>query len=136
MIAALARIKSYLDYGVFQPIQIAAIVALRDCEDESVKIRDFYKKRRDVLVEGLCRAGWPVQTPRGTMFLWAPLPERYKELGSLEFSKLLMEKALVAVSPGVGFGPMGEGFVRFALIENEHRTRQATRSIAHFLKHE
>jgi alanine-synthesizing transaminase len=136
MIAALARIKSYLDYGVFQPIQIASIVALRDCEDESIKIREFYKKRRDVLVDGLCRAGWPVQPPRGTMFLWAPVPDRYKDLGSLEFCKLLMEKALVAVSPGVGFGPMGEGFVRFALIENEHRTRQATRSIGHFLRHE
>jgi alanine-synthesizing transaminase len=135
MIAALARIKSYLDYGVFQPIQIASIVALRDCEDESVKIREFYKKRRDVLVEGLCRSGWPVQSPKGTMFLWAPIPERYKDLGSLEFSKLLMEKALVAVSPGIGFGPMGEGFVRFALIENEHRTRQATRSIGQFLRH-
>jgi alanine-synthesizing transaminase len=134
MISALARIKSYLDYGVFQPIQIAAIVALRDCEDESVKICEMYKKRRDVLVEGLCRAGWPVQSPKGSMFLWAPLPERYKDLPSLEFSKLLMEKALVAVSPGVGFGPMGEGFVRFALIENEHRTRQATRSIGQFLR--
>jgi alanine-synthesizing transaminase len=136
MISALARIKSYLDYGVFQPIQIAAIVALRECEGESVKICEVYKKRRDVLVEGLCRAGWPVQSPRGSMFLWAPVPERYQDLGSLEFSKLLMEKALVAVSPGVGFGPMGEGFVRFALIENEHRTRQATRSIAHFLRQE
>ena len=136
MISALARIKSYLDYGVFQPIQIAAIVALRDCEGESVKICEVYKKRRDVLVEGLCRAGWPVQSPRGSMFLWAPVPERYQDLGSLEFAKLLMEKALVAVSPGVGFGPMGEGFVRFALIENEHRTRQATRSIAHFLRKE
>jgi alanine-synthesizing transaminase len=134
MIAALARIKSYLDYGVFQPIQIAAIVALRDCEDESVKICEMYRRRRDVLVEGLCRAGWPVQSPRGSMFLWAPIPERYQQLGSLEFSKLLMEKALVAVSPGMGFGPMGEGFVRFALIENEHRTRQATRSIGHFLR--
>ncbi len=136
MIAALARIKSYLDYGVFQPIQIASIVALRDCEDESVKICEFYKKRRDVLVDGLCRAGWPVPSPRGTMFLWAAVPERYRDLGSLEFSKLLMEKALVAVSPGVGFGPMGEGFVRFALIENEHRTRQATRSIGQFLRKE
>jgi alanine-synthesizing transaminase len=136
MIAALARIKSYLDYGVFQPIQIASIVALRECDDESVKIREVYQRRRDVLVEGLCRAGWPVQSPRGTMFLWAPVPERYQELGSLEFSKLLMEKALVAVSPGVGFGPMGEGFVRFALIENEHRTRQATRSIGQFLRRE
>jgi alanine-synthesizing transaminase len=134
MIAALARIKSYLDYGVFQPIQIASIVALRECEEDIAKIREVYKKRRDVLVEGLCRAGWPVQAPRGTMFMWAALPERYREIGSLEFSKLLMEKALVAVSPGVGFGPMGEGFVRFALIENEHRTRQATRSIAQFLR--
>jgi alanine-synthesizing transaminase len=136
MIAALARIKSYLDYGVFQPIQIAAIVALRECDEETVKIREVYRRRRDVLVEGLCRAGWPVQSPRGSMFLWAPVPERYQELGSLEFSKLLMEKALVAVSPGVGFGPMGEGFVRFALIENEHRTRQATRSIGQFLRRE
>jgi len=136
MIAALARIKSYLDYGVFQPIQIASIVALRECDDETVKIREVYRRRRDVLVEGLCRAGWPVQSPRGSMFLWAPVPERYQELGSLEFSKLLMEKALVAVSPGVGFGPMGEGFVRFALIENEHRTRQATRSIGQFLRRE
>ena len=136
MIAALARIKSYLDYGVFQPIQIAAIVALRECDEESVKICEVYRKRRDVLVDGLCRAGWPVQTPRGTMFLWAPVPERYRDLGSLEFSKLLMEKALVGVSPGVGFGPMGEGFVRFALIENEHRTRQATRSIGQFLRRE
>src|SRR5215467_11866360 len=100
MIAALARIKSYLDYGVFQPIQIASIVALRECEDESIKIRDFYKKRRDVLVEGLCRAGWPVQSPRGTMFLWAPVPEEFREKGSLEFAKLLLEKAQVAVSPG------------------------------------
>jgi alanine-synthesizing transaminase len=136
MIAALARIKSYLDYGVFQPIQIASIVALRECDDESVKIRDVYQRRRDILVEGLCRAGWPVQSPRGTMFLWAPVPERYRDLGSLEFSKLLLEKALVAVSPGMGFGPMGEGFVRFALIENEHRTRQATRSIGQFLRRE
>jgi alanine-synthesizing transaminase len=134
MIAALARIKSYLDYGVFQPIQIASIVALRECDDESVKIREIYQRRRDVLVEGLCRAGWPVQSPRGSMFLWAPVPERYKDHGSLEFSKLLMEKALVAVSPGMGFGPMGEGFVRFALIENDHRIRQATRSIAQFLR--
>jgi alanine-synthesizing transaminase len=136
MIAALARIKSYLDYGVFQPIQIASIVALRECDEETLKIREVYRRRRDVLVEGLCRAGWPVQSPRGTMFLWAPVPERYRDLGSLEFSKLLMEKAMVAVSPGVGFGPMGEGFVRFALIENEHRTRQATRSIGQFLRRE
>src|SRR5205823_5402222 len=98
MIAALARIKSYLDYGVFQPIQIASIIALRECEEETRKICALYQKRRDVLVEGLCRAGWPVAPPRGSMFLWAPLPERYRSLGSLEFSKLLLEKAHVAVS--------------------------------------
>ncbi len=134
MIAALARIKSYLDYGVFQPIQIASIIALRECEDETHKICTLYQKRRDVLVEGLCRAGWPVQPPRGSMFLWAPLPERYRALGSLEFSKLLLEKAQVAVSPGIGFGPLGEGHVRFALVENDQRIRQATRSIGQFLK--
>jgi len=136
MIAALARIKSYLDYGVFQPIQIASIIALRECEEDTRKICAMYQKRRDVLVTGLRRAGWPVEAPRGSMFLWAPLPERFRPLGSLEFSKLLLEQALVAVSPGVGFGPMGEGHVRFALVENEHRIRQATRSIGQFLKTE
>jgi len=134
MIAALARIKSYLDYGIFQPLQIAGIIALRDCEEETKKICEVYRKRRGVLVDGLNRAGWPVEPPKGSMFLWAPLPERYKEIGSLEFSKQLLEKSLVAVSPGIGFGPMGEGHVRFALIENEHRTRQAVRSIKQFLK--
>ncbi|MCL4401637.1 MAG: aminotransferase class I/II-fold pyridoxal phosphate-dependent enzyme [Acidobacteria bacterium] len=135
MIAALARIKSYLDYGVFQPIQIASIIALRECEEDTRKIACLYQKRRDVLVTGLNRAGWPVASPRGSMFLWAPIPEPYREMGSLEFAKLLMEKALVAVSPGIGFGPMGEGHVRFALVENEQRIRQATRSIGQFLKH-
>jgi alanine-synthesizing transaminase len=134
MIAALARIKSYLDYGVFQPIQIASIIALRECEEDTRKICAVYQKRRDVLVTGLVRAGWPVEKPRGSMFVWAPVPERYRAGGSLEFAKLLMEKALVAVSPGIGFGPLGEGFVRFALVENEHRIRQATRSIGKFLK--
>jgi alanine-synthesizing transaminase len=134
MIAALARIKSYLDYGVFQPIQIASIIALRECQEETHKIRAIYQKRRDVLAHGLGRAGWPVEKPRGTMFLWAPVPERYREIGSLEFSKLLIEKALVAVSPGIGFGPLGEGHVRFALVENEQRIRQATRAIGQFLK--
>jgi alanine-synthesizing transaminase len=134
MIAALARIKSYLDYGVFQPIQIASIIALRECEEDTRKICAVYQKRRDALVKGLDRAGWPVEKPRGTMFLWAPVPERYRAAGSLEFSKLLLEKALVAVSPGVGFGPLGEGHVRFALIENEQRIRQATRAIGQFLK--
>ncbi len=129
MIAALARIKSYLDYGVFQPIQIASIVALRECEEETHKICSLYQTRRDVLVDGLCRAGWPVERPRGTMFLWAPIPERFQSLGSLEFSKQLLDNALVAVSPGIGFGPMGEGYVRFALVENDQRIRQATRNI-------
>ena len=134
MIAALARIKSYLDYGVFQPIQIASIVALRECEEETRKICATYQKRRDVLIEGLHRAGWEVPPPKATMFVWAPIPEPYREIGSVEFSKLLLEKALVAVSPGLGFGPLGEGFVRFALIENPHRTRQATTSIRRFFK--
>ncbi len=129
MIAALARIKSYLDYGVFQPIQIASIIALRECEEDSRNIAALYQSRRDLLVTGLCRAGWPVTPPRGSMFLWAPIPEPFRAMGSLEFSKFLIEKALVAVSPGIGFGPLGEGHVRFALVENEHRIRQATKSI-------
>lgn len=133
MIAALARIKSYLDYGVFQPIQIASIIALRECEEDTGKICALYQQRRDVLVEGLRRAGWTVESPRGSMFVWAPVPDPYREEGSLEFAKLLMKEALVAVSPGIGFGPLGEGFVRFALVENEHRIRQATRSIKQFL---
>jgi len=134
MIAALGRIKSYLDYGVFQPIQIASIIALRECEEDTKKIRAAYQKRRDVLIQGLNRAGWPVEPPKGTMFVWAPLPERFREMGSLEFSKLMLQNALVAVSPGVGFGPMGEGYVRFALIENPHRTRQATSAIKRMLQ--
>jgi alanine-synthesizing transaminase len=136
LIAALARIKSYLDYGIFQPIQIASIIALRECADETEKICATYQTRRDVLVAGLKRAGWEVEPPRGSMFVWAPIPERYRAMGSLEFAKLLMEKALVAVSPGIGFGPMGEGFVRFGLIENEHRIRQAARNIAAMLRGE
>jgi len=134
MIAALGRIKSYLDYGVFQPVQIASIIALRECEEDTRKICAIYQKRRDILIQGLHRAGWPVEKPRGSMFVWAPIPERFRAMGSLEFSKLLLEKALVAVSPGVGFGPMGEGHVRFALVENDHRIRQATRAIGQFFK--
>jgi alanine-synthesizing transaminase len=114
-------------------LQIAAIIALRECEEETRKICAVYQKRRDVLVEGLHRAGWHVDPPKGSMFVWAPIPERYKEIGSLEFSKLLLEKALTAVAPGIGFGPMGEGHVRFALIENSHRTRQAMRNVKKFL---
>jgi len=134
MISALARIKSYLDYGVFQPIQIASIIALRECEEDTRRICAMYQKRRDVLVNGLKRAGWPVEKPRGSMFLWAPVPEQYRKIGSLEFAKLLLERAQVAVSPGIGFGPLGEGHVRFALVENEQRIRQACRAIGQFLK--
>ncbi|HEX4593324.1 MAG TPA: aminotransferase class I/II-fold pyridoxal phosphate-dependent enzyme [Bryobacteraceae bacterium] len=134
LIGALARIKSYLDYGIFQPIQIASIIALRECAKETKKICSTYQKRRDLLVSGLKRAGWPVEAPRGSMFVWAPIPEQYRALGSLEFAKLLMQEALVAVSPGIGFGPLGEGNVRFALVENDHRIKQATKSIQQFLK--
>ena len=136
LIAALARIKSYLDYGIFQPIQIASIIALRECEDAPRKICRIYQSRRDVLVDGLNRAGWNVEPPKASMFVWARIPEPFVEMGSLEFAKLLMSEALVAVSPGIGFGPMGEGFVRFSLIENNHRTRQATKSIGLFLQRE
>lgn len=134
MVNALARIKSYLDYGAFQPIQIASIIALRECNADTDKIRATYHKRRDLLCEGLTKAGWPVEKPQGTMFVWAKIPERLREMGSLEFSKALLQEALVAVSPGIGFGPHGEGHVRFALIENEQRTRQALRGIKQFLK--
>jgi alanine-synthesizing transaminase len=136
LIAALARIKSYLDYGIFQPIQIACIIALTECTDAPGKIRDIYQARRDVLIEGLHRAGWPVEPPRGSMFVWAPIPEPFRHMGSLEFAKMLMNEALIAVSPGIGFGPLGEGFVRFSLIENNHRIRQATKNIGHFLQHQ
>ncbi len=129
MIHALARIKSYLDYGNFQPIQIASIIALRDCEEDTKQITATYQKRRDVLVESLARAGWPVEPPKATMFMWAKIPERYAWTGSLEFAKLMLETSLVAVSPGIGFGPAGEGHVRFSLIENEQRLRQACRGI-------
>jgi alanine-synthesizing transaminase len=134
LIAALARVKSYLDYGAFTPIQVAATAALngpQDCIDE---MRARYRSRRDVLVSGLTAAGWPVPSPPATMFCWAPLPSALKDMGSLEFSKLLLEKAQVAVAPGIGFGEYGEGFVRLGLVENEHRTRQAVRNIKAFLK--
>jgi alanine-synthesizing transaminase len=129
MIAALTRLKSYLDYGVFQPIQISAIIALNECEDETKVFRDIYRARRDTLIEGLTRAGWDVPSPKATMFVWAEIPEAHREGGSLEFSKYLLREAKVAVSPGVGFGRAGDRFVRFALVENEHRIRQATRGI-------
>ena len=129
MVAALTRLKSYLDYGVFQPIQIAAIIALNECEEETKVFRDTYRARRDTLIEGLARAGWDVPSPKATMFVWAEIPEQHREAGSLEFAKFLLKEGKVAVSPGVGFGRAGDRFVRFALVENEHRIRQATRGI-------
>ncbi|HTU46825.1 MAG TPA: aminotransferase class I/II-fold pyridoxal phosphate-dependent enzyme [Bryobacteraceae bacterium] len=136
LIAALTRIKSYLDYGTFQPIQIAATTALRECDDAPREICAVYQARRDVLVRGLHEAGWRVDPPKATMFLWAPIPEPFAEMGSLEFAKLLMREAHVAVSPGMGFGPMGEGFVRFSLIESDDRMREATRNIGRLLAKE
>jgi len=133
LIHALSRVKSYLDYGAFTPVQVAAAAALngpQNCIDE---IRAIYKRRRDCLVESVTRAGWPIPSPPATMFAWAPIPEMFAHLGSLEFSKLLLEKAGVAVSPGVGFGEYGEGYVRIALVENEQRIRQAARNIRRFL---
>ena len=129
MIAALTRLKSYLDYGVFQPVQIASIIALNECEDETKVYCDTYGSRRDALIEGLERAGWNVPAPKATMFVWAAIPEGFRAMGSLEFCKFLLKEAKVAVSPGIGFGRAGDDHVRFALVENEHRIRQATRGI-------
>ena len=129
MIGALTRIKSYLDYGVFQPIQIASIMALNNCHDYVKEITETYRSRRDVLIDGLCRIGWNIEKPKGTMFVWAKIPDEFKKMDSLEFSKLLLKEAKVAVSPGVGFGEYGDDHIRFALVENEHRTRQAVRGI-------
>lgn len=133
IISALGRIKSYLDYGIFQPVQIAAISALNGPQECVDQIRETYRSRRDKLIEGLSRAGWEIPKPKGTMFVWAEIPDRFKDMGSLEFSKLLIEKAKVAVSPGVGFGSYGEGYVRLALVENEQRIMQAVRGIRRFL---
>ena len=129
LVEALSRIKSYLDYGMFTPIQVAAIEALNSPQEVIDEVRDTYKRRRDVLCEGLCNAGWNVEKPKATMFVWAKIPQEYAHLGSLEFSKKLLEEAKVAVSPGIGFGKYGDTHVRFSLIENAHRTRQAVRSI-------
>jgi alanine-synthesizing transaminase len=129
MVQALTRIKGYLDYGMFQPIQIASIIALESDDSVVRQIADVYRGRRDVLVEGLNRIGWKVEPPRATMFVWARLPEKFLETGSMEFSKLLLSEAKVAVSPGIGFGKEGDQYVRFALVENEHRIRQAVRGI-------
>src|SRR6516164_1219328 len=134
IIAALGRVKSYLDYGAFTPVQVAATAALNGPDDCIKEMRATYRRRRDVLVESFARAGWHVPTPRASMFAWAPIPEPFKELGSVEFSKLLVEKADIAVSPGIGFGEYGENFVRIAMVENEQRIRQAARNVRRFLE--
>lgn len=134
IIAALTRVKSYLDYGAFTPVQVAATAALNGPDECIKEMRDTYRRRRDALVESFGRAGWEVPPPKASMFAWSPIPEPFKELGSVEFSKLLVEKAEVAVSPGTGFGERGEGFVRIALVENEQRIRQAARNIRRFLE--
>jgi alanine-synthesizing transaminase len=129
IVAALTKLKSYLDYGTFQPVQIAAIVAMNEAQEYPEQLRVIYQSRRDTLIEGLHRVGWDVVKPRGSMFIWAPIPEPYREMNSLEFAKFLIEEADVATSPGVGFGEGGDGHVRFALIENELRTHQAIRNL-------
>ena len=129
VVAALTKLKSYLDYGTFQPIQIAAIVAMNEAPEYPKAVNDIYQARRDALCDGLARVGWRIAKPKGTMFVWAPIPEPYREMGSLEFSSFLVSEAEVATSPGVGFGPGGDGHVRFALIENEQRIGQAVRNL-------
>ena len=129
MVAALGKLKSYLDYGTFQPIQIASIIALNEGDGYVEEVNEVYRKRRDVLIDGLNRNGWKVERPSGTMFVWAPIPDPYVEKGSMEFTMNLLDRAKVAVSPGIGFGPSGDAHVRFALVENEHRIAQALRGI-------
>ena len=135
VVAALTKLKSYLDYGTFQPIQIAATVTLREAPEYPAEVCEIYRGRRDALIAGLARAGWDVEPPRGTMFVWAPIPEPFQELGSLEFALKLAREASVAVSPGIGFGDGGDGHVRFALVENQQRIGQATRAIRKLLTH-
>ena len=134
LVGALARLKSYLDYGMFTPIQVAAIAALEGPQDCVREIRDMYQARRDVLCDGMSIAGWHVEKPSATMFVWAKIPDKFSSLGSLEFSKNLLAQAKVATSPGIGFGEHGDDYVRFALIENEHRTRQAIRGIKDMMR--
>ena len=129
IVGALIKIKSYLDYGMFQPIQIASVIALRGPQDCVEDMRRVYERRRNVLVKGLKQAGWAIEPPKATMFAWARIPEKFRKMGSLEFCKLLIKEAGVAVSPGIGFGEGGDDYVRFALVENEHRIRQATKGI-------
>jgi alanine-synthesizing transaminase len=133
MISALGRIKSYFDYGVFQPIQIASIIALNEGDEDVTGIVEKYRRRRNVLCDGLTRYGWKIEKPKATMFVWAKIPEQFASMGSLEFSKLLLQEARVATSPGIGFGEYGEGYIRFALVENEHRIRQAVKGIRNLL---
>jgi alanine-synthesizing transaminase len=133
LVGALRRLKSYLDYGIFQPIQIASIIALNGPYDCVKEIVESYRKRRDTLVDGLNRIGWPLEKPKATMFVWAKIPEPYLKMGSVEFSKMLIKKAKVAVSPGIGFGQYGDDYVRFALVENPHRIRQAIKGIKQVL---
>jgi alanine-synthesizing transaminase len=133
LLAALTRVKSYLDYGAFTPVQVAATAALNGPDDCIREMRAIYKRRRDVLVDSFAKAGWPIPSPKASMFAWAPIPEKFRPLGSLEFSKLLVEKADVAVAPGMGFGEHGDDYVRIALVENEQRIRQAARNIRRFL---
>jgi alanine-synthesizing transaminase len=134
LINALTRMKSYLDYGAFTPIQVAAVTALTGPQDCVEQMRALYRERRDVLIKGLAAAGWSIPSPDGSMFAWAPIPPAYASLGSVEFSKLLLERAKVAVAPGLGFGEHGDGFVRIALVENTHRLRQAIRNIKTFMQ--
>jgi alanine-synthesizing transaminase len=134
IIAALTRVKSYLDYGAFTPVQVAATAALNGPEDCIREMREIYRKRRDVLVDSFGRAGWHIPSPSASMFAWARLPEQFRSLGSVEFAKLLVEKAEVAVAPGIGFGEHGDDYVRLAVVENEHRIRQAARNIRRFLE--
>ncbi len=136
LVGALARLKSYFDYGTFTPIQVASILALEGPQDCVTEIVDNYRRRRDVLVQGLDKAGWSVQLPKATMFVWAEIPEPYQHLGSLDFSRKLLLDAKVAVSPGIGFGEFGDRHVRFSLIENEERTRQALRGIRQMFAHD
>lgn len=134
LISALKRVKSYLDYGAFTPVQVAATAALNGPQDCVAEVRELYKTRRDVLIESFANAGWDIPSPKATMFAWAPLPEKFAHIGSLEFAKLLVEKADLAVAPGVGFGEQGDGFVRLAFVENEQRIRQAARNVRRFLE--
>lgn len=132
LIGALARVKSYLDYGAYTPIQVAATAALNGPDDCIREMRDTYKKRRDAMLESFGKAGWEIPTPQATMFAWVPIPEKFKAMGSVEFAKLLVEKADVAVAPGLGFGEHGDEYVRLAIVENEQRIRQAARNLKKF----